>query len=370
MSVAPEPLSGKKSGYIPTLDGWRTIAVFAVILFHAKTYRLGPLSTVPIAHFGRFGVDLFFGISGLLICTRLLEEERIRGKFHLAGFYIRRVLRIQPPSMLMLAVVCLLMLGHVLPAGWRGVLAALTFTRNYLPRHVPMTQAVFTGHFWSLAVEEHFYLLLPAFLYFCKRFRARVLILASLIDIAWATFYARSAHGFVWDLYSTDRCIYFLILPAAFAVLLQRDRFRAAFTRALLPIPVVLVSLVVLALVSIGNPVTVLVIISLLLSTVLHPQSLFSQLLELPPMRFFGRISFGLYLWQELFFTDRYLGPGVRYLGFLDSAPWNFIATIALATASYYLLEKPCMRLGHRLAKPAVEGRPELAAAFRSPPPL
>ncbi len=356
-----EPLSAARSGYIPTLDGWRALAVVAVIFFHGKTYRWGPLSTVPIAHFGRFGVDLFFGISGLLICTRLLEEERLRGRIHLAGFYIRRVLRIQPPSLLVLAVVSLLMVIHVLPAGWPGVLAALTFTRNYLPRHPAQAQAVFTGHFWSLAVEEHFYLLLPAFLVLCRRFRARILLAAAALDILWATVSVYNSRGFEWDLYSTDRCIYFLIFPAGLAVLLQRDSFRQRAVAMLQPWPVLAVSLAVLLVVHIGNPLTALVVAALILSTVLHPGSRIGRLLEAAPLRYLGKISFGLYLWQELFFTDHYLGPVLQPLGLLEQAPWNFIAAFALAAASYHLLEKPCMRLGHRLARPALPGRPELA---------
>jgi peptidoglycan/LPS O-acetylase OafA/YrhL len=97
----------------------------------------------------------------------------------------------------------------------------------------------------------------------------------------------------------------------------------------------------------------------------LHPASLSGRLLEWPPLRFIGRISYGLYLWQELFFSGHF-APEFHPFGPFSHAPLNFVAVFALATVSFFLVERPCMRLGHRLEPPAVEGRPELAPAGAS----
>src|ERR1700722_3564598 len=79
---APRPLTG----YIPTLDGWRAAAVGLVILGHlSESLGLGNMRDV-----GSFGVYIFFGISGILITSRLLEERIVRGRISLTGFYIRR----------------------------------------------------------------------------------------------------------------------------------------------------------------------------------------------------------------------------------------------------------------------------------------
>jgi len=94
--VAKAPIGG----YLPTLDGWRAIAILAVLLDHAVGYS--PLQSVPrvfaLTRVGPNGVSLFFAISGFLICSRLLEEERAYGVISLRGFYVRRACRILPPA--------------------------------------------------------------------------------------------------------------------------------------------------------------------------------------------------------------------------------------------------------------------------------
>src|SRR5215469_16278217 len=95
-------------GYLPTLDGWRAIAVVFVILYHDSVYTLGPVSTAWFQSHGLYGVDIFFGISGLLICSRLLEEEELPGAISLQDFYIRRAFRILPPAYIYLFSIALL----------------------------------------------------------------------------------------------------------------------------------------------------------------------------------------------------------------------------------------------------------------------
>src|SRR5580658_2221304 len=99
------PLPIRLKGYLPTLDGWRAVAILAVIVWHLTMYA-------PKSHrwlvldvlLGTKGVELFFGISGLLITSRLLEEWRTRGSVSLRQFYIRRAFRILPPAFAYLAV--------------------------------------------------------------------------------------------------------------------------------------------------------------------------------------------------------------------------------------------------------------------------
>ena len=82
-------------------------------------------------------------------------------------------------------------------------------------------------------------------------------------------------------------------------------------------------------------------------------------MLELPPLRFIGRISYSLYLWQMLFFTHYVILPSPRWrlLQLVQTTGLRYVAVLGFGVASYYLLEKPMMRLGHRLAKPATPGR-------------
>ena len=99
-----------KQGYLPTLDGWRAIAIFAVIVDHASglEFQTRFPTLVSVTRLGPNGVSLFFAISGFLICSRLLEEHASTGRISLSGFYIRRASRILPPAMMYLVIICLL----------------------------------------------------------------------------------------------------------------------------------------------------------------------------------------------------------------------------------------------------------------------
>src|SRR5438309_1226291 len=102
-SRIPESTANSPNARIPSLDGWRAIAVFSVIAYHDQVHHIGILSNSLWHEYGRLGVDLFFAISGMLICTRLLEEEAALGQISLKGFYIRRFFRILPPAFAYLA---------------------------------------------------------------------------------------------------------------------------------------------------------------------------------------------------------------------------------------------------------------------------
>jgi peptidoglycan/LPS O-acetylase OafA/YrhL len=90
-------------------------------------------------------------------------------------------------------------------------------------------------------------------------------------------------------------------------------------------------------------------------STMIHPYSLACRVLELPPFRFIGRLSYGIYLWQQIFLFR----PASTHWPFavLQTFPYNYIALLVCATTSYYLFEKPLIKVGHRLAPPATPGR-------------
>ena len=85
-------------------------------------------------------------------------------------------------------------------------------------------------------------------------------------------------------------------------------------------------------------------------------------------MRFVGHISYSLYLWQQLFFAGG-RAPAAWPLSVLQIFPLNYLAAFACATASYYLIEKPLIRVGHRVAHPATPGREDLNEA-RAPAPV
>jgi peptidoglycan/LPS O-acetylase OafA/YrhL len=100
-----------------------------------------------------------------------------------------------------------------------------------------------------------------------------------------------------------------------------------------------------------------------IVATMLHGKSLSTRILEWAPLRWVGRLSYSLYLWHALFFFR--LSPKVVVtlpaLAALSGRPAKYFASFAMAAISYYFVEKPFLRIGHRLAPPATPGRPELA---------
>jgi len=376
----PDKLSPPtRIGYIPTLDGWRAFAVFSVILYHDNLHRFGPFSDSLIHNYGSMGVDLFFAISGILICSRLLDEEYSHHQISLSGFYVRRFCRILPPAWLYLAVLALLGVVDLVHVGFSGWLAALLFVENYYLAHIQSADlSAFTSHFWSLAIEEHFYLILPGILVLFRARRISVLVWL----IAAFSAYRLMLHSHPgWFEYMagkgatqrTELRINALLFPALLAILLRKPDFHRFATRWLKPVIVIPALMAVFAAAYFAAPkppspysslfvnLTSFGFPFLIVCTMLHPASYVSRFLELAPLRHLGKISYSIYLWQQLFFVREQGSMGVQWpLSLAQNWPWCLVGVLLIANASYYFVERPFMRLGHRLAPPATPGRSDL----------
>ncbi len=151
---------------VPELDGIRAIAILAILVFHA----------IPGLLPGAFlGVDLFLVLSGYLITSLLIAEEQATGTVSLREFYRRRALRILPPLAAAIVLAGLLGVG-----GPMAALKAILFPGNLFDRETLGGLA----HTWSLAVEEHFYLLWPVTFVAFPRRRIAILVGTVLIAIA------------------------------------------------------------------------------------------------------------------------------------------------------------------------------------------
>jgi peptidoglycan/LPS O-acetylase OafA/YrhL len=155
------PTTRKPPFYIPSLDGIRAVAISIVFIAHANLIG----DWIP----GAFGVTVFFFLSGYLITTLIRREYDKFGSFSFKLFYMRRILRIWPAFYLVLIVSTLLTLAHVLP----GKIELFSFLAQFfhlanlvLILDLDQTIAVGTAVYWSLAVEEHFYLIFPWFYIF------------------------------------------------------------------------------------------------------------------------------------------------------------------------------------------------------------
>src|SRR5450631_1645566 len=338
--------------YVPTLDGWRALSITLVVLHHSQIQLsipiFGPLIQF-LAHVGEVGVELFFAISGVLICSRLLDEESRGGQISVKGFYLRRVFRILPAAFFYLLVIAILAALHVIPVFPMDWFASLFFFRNYVMlfeylNHSPLPLHWYTGHFWSLSMEEHFYLVLPAVLVTFKRTRRWVLAGMAVSVALWRMVLVHVMHRDYQFNFRTDTHVDALLIPAMIALTLYPlTRNQAA--RRYIPawsFPVFLVTELLLLTIRVPCFFTVQAIVLplLILSTALHPNTVQGRILETKPLRWIGWISYSLYLWQQLFFGVNFAGspPG---LALLRKPPINLLALLACASFSHYVIEKP-----------------------------
>lgn len=294
-----------RSGYLPSLDGWRAVAILAVITVHDSTYTWHGRPLRWLQNYGSLGVVLFFAISGILIVGRILEEEHLTGRFHLRSFYIRRFFRIQPAAFVYLGAVALLACAGAFRISWFHWSAALLMFENFAYRDtLPNWQyGFFLGHFWTLAVEEHFYLLVSLALLLVRRKRLQIF---ALLLIAVKTVQFVLQHHIPDPLLRrTYWQIQVLLWPSVLALALRKPALRAWAVRWLQPGWVLLGTAGLATLAYRRSPNLLLNVLEYsfaiwVIATMLHPHSVPTRLLEWRPLRFVGRISYSLYLWSTL----------------------------------------------------------------------
>ena len=165
MSAAGATHPERTAFEIPSLDGLRALSFFVVFAAHVG------LPNVP----GGFGVTVFFFLSGYLITTLLRREAAKNGAISFTHFYLRRALRILPPFYLILLLALGLTQLELLPSGfsWAGFSAQVLHYSNYwIIEHGWHPLITGTSVYWSLAVEEHFYLVFPALYVLLLKLRA------------------------------------------------------------------------------------------------------------------------------------------------------------------------------------------------------
>lgn len=376
----------KRSGYLPSLDGWRAIAILGVLMTHDRPWSIGGWSNASWNSVGGDGVNLFFAISGLLICTRILEDEALLGVFRLKAFYVRRLFRIQPAALCYLAVIALLIVLGIVHERWHFWLGGFFLYQNFLyhaENRRLIFEGYFTGHFWTLSVEEHFYIFLSLFLYFVKRYRALALALV-LLALRFSGKFAE-AHGYYSADTSTRRTYWVigaLIWPAFLALLLREPRIKGFAKRFMRPWVLFAFTFVV---VCVGERMhsgasglgtmraynledgRVRFLFNFwVIATMLHPQSWTTRVLELAPIRYVGRLSYSIYVWHLLFLCTGWPETHITWppLVLIGQRPWRYLGILVTAMLSYHLIEKPMMRLGHKLAPPATPGHRDLGPAL------
>ena len=355
---AESPLArGSDATFRPDVEGLRGVAVLLVVLFHAG---------LPVAG-GFIGVDVFFVISGFLITGLLLREHGRSGRVSYARFYARRVRRLLPAAVAVLMVTLVaayLLLGvldrpEVMADGASAALsvANIRFALAAGDYFTTVTQPSPFLHFWSLGVEEQFYLVWPAILFLVAgggRRRVTVALVVVLVASFGANLWLTQSVT-NWAFYSLPGRAWQLAAGGLLAVgLVNVDRLpKAALAVAGWG---ALVGLVVSALLISsdlaypGFPAvapTVAAVILIISGPVANGPGV---LLSTAPIRFLGRISYSLYLWHWPILILPALALGAA----LDLAVRILLAlaAIGVAAASWRFIEEPFRRGSFALARP------------------
>jgi peptidoglycan/LPS O-acetylase OafA/YrhL len=329
----------EQPGHRAQLDTVRFVAFLGVFIYHCDE------AAFP---YGSLGVQLFFVLSGFLITRLLLLHETGSLRHDLGIFYVRRTLRIFPLYYLVLVV---LLLASRLDHPWWHFL----YLHNVLMFLQPGMSPGITGHFWSLSVEEQFYLLFPLLLLLAP-VRSRLLLLLLLLVGS------SVARSILLSLYPETR--YWALLPVQCEFLIwgalaglfdvtQRDR----------PIPLG-------GLLTVGLLLTALATVdqfggfsrpnSLGLSQTLHgvgfalivlslwrlPEGRLLRLLTLPPLVYLGRISYGLYVFHNFCYgVDAPIVGALPWLGVVPAPVLTLAVVVGLAMLSWHFFEAPINHL-------------------------
>jgi peptidoglycan/LPS O-acetylase OafA/YrhL len=325
---------------ISQLDGLRAVAVGLVVIDHLFPWFAG----------GGVGVCIFFVLSGYLITTLLLGEQEKVGRIRRKRFYMRRILRLYPALLVMLAVTVAIGIGRV-----KQALVAATYTTNLVMTFTHFSSG-FYGHTWSLALEEQFYLiwplLLPAALRLSRRAAVTVLVLLSISSALWAQLAVGSLIGtdgtISQAVFNPLWQVHGLLIGCALALAIAHRPVRRPALLTTLGL-LLCVALAVAASATVGWHWAALWNILSEFSAAaaiagLRDQALgLGRLLTLRPVLWVGERSYAIYLWHLPLIAYASLhGYGRR--GDLVAAAFS----IGIAGISWRVVEQPFLRLKSR----------------------
>jgi peptidoglycan/LPS O-acetylase OafA/YrhL len=360
--------AGKNSAHIPSLDGIRALAVTIVFLAHAGLGRIVP---------GGFGVTVFFFLSGYLITTLLRVEFDRTGAISLRHFYLRRVLRIFPPFYLVLLAGLLASEAgfHWFAINPRELLAQALYVSNYYVIAVRgAAESSGSWIYWSLAVEEHFYLGFPLLYLLMRRYlpsRARqtgLLLAICAAVLGWRLVLVYGLHS--WDFRTylgtdtrIDSILFGCVLAIAANPLLDRSPFSERSWKSVW-VPIGLVGLLVSFLVRDASfqetfrySLQGLALAPLFTVAISYPNWSVINVLNWRGVAFLGVLSYSLYL---LHFSV--LGVLASYgLTGLGAGVLSAIVSVCLALLIYWFVERPCARLRRQLSRVVDKGSRAIA---------
>lgn len=332
--------------YRTEIDGLRAVAVLPIVMFHAG---------VSVLHGGFIGVDIFYVISGFLI-TSIIAGEMESGKFSIAAFYKRRIVRIFPALFVLIAAVTAISCAIMLPEELRSMSKSAVATSFFYSNQFFLADAdYFAGasetkpllHTWSLGVEEQFYIFFPLILLIARRFAPRrvVMIVAGVALLS-----------LLWSFRKTfnDPGVAFYVLPSrawemgmgALVALGAAPRLEAVAARRGMTALGLLLVVAAIFLVDENNgfpvPWAILPCLGTSLILAYGDTGGVGRLLSAAPSRFVGAVSYSMYLWHWPIIAFYRLLTGMELT--LVEAMGLTLASFVAAALSYYLVEQPFLK--------------------------
>ena len=305
---------------------------------------------------GQFGVNIFFILSGFLITLLLLEEEKWASTVSLKKFYFRRVIRIFPIYYIMLLTYYCLQAAGVLHFTTNSWLSTISYSKD-VP--VPHSYSWETDHLWSLSVEEHFYLAWPLVFKFLKRYRVKIAFaVVILIPIVRGIVYGLNENDEGTNIYERADALMWGCLLAIYyqqvwkiiLTFIKRYKFSIAIPFAGLLFSLTLVKIfhpesafaegLIRALGRADGTATDIFICVIIVIAINVKNNRLYTYLNSNLMNYVGKISYSLYIWQELFFS--------YHIGVFGIFPFNIICIAIVAVVSYHFIEKPFLLLKSR----------------------
>jgi len=338
--------------YVPSLNGLRALSIGIVIIVHCGFKNFGTRE-FPGA---QFGVNIFFVLSGFLITLLLLEEERLSATINLKKFYFRRILRIFPAYYALLIAYYILQMRGVFQFTTNTWLSAIFYLKDV---RVPNSYSWETDHLWSLSIEEHFYLLWPLVFKFLKRYRVKIAVFfIILVPIARGVVFALNPHSEGTTFYErSDALLWGCLLaiyyqPVSMVMMRAINKYKWMI---ILPFLGLFVSVVAFRIFPINSPFAAGVIRALgradgtftnificlvIVIAVNSRNTLFYKMLNTDAVNYLGKLSYSLYIWQQLFFSSA--------IGMWGVFPLNILCIVAVSMLSYHFIEKPFLAIKSR----------------------
>lgn len=347
--------------YIRCLDGLRALAIILVIFAHAIHSGIPTWlkDTFQFWNAGTVGVRLFFLISGFLITTILNNEIKKNGKINFKKFLIRRTLRIFPAFYFYLITLGVLSYLGIINIDFNAVMFAFLYIQNMnmFQKNELFPTSWLVKHSWSLSVEEQFYVIYPFVLHKIKNVLHNNFIVTIIVVNIVCSFFRCLNYSFP-DVSRMTGGVFimhcdFLIYGAVLA--LYMEDYKDYLAKHIAPFKYVLLVTATVILVY-SSRIEYFSVINILISGnlilycnlyvllffILFPYSTLGKVFEYKPIKWIGKLSYSLYIWQQLFLGSTHLWLQYKILSIY---PYNFAMIAICAVFSYFLIEKPFLKL-------------------------